>query len=313
MNTEEVHIGIDVSKDNLDISPCKGLPYRCANSRRAIGSLIRKLARLEATPVVCCEASGGYESLLVRMLLEAGITVARANAARVRSFARSRGLLAKTDPIDAATLAEFSRVNKPRPATPPPPWLELLAGLLTRRTELVDMRTQERNRLAIVSEPVLEKSIRAHIRHIEKLVTEIEARIDELLGEYPELRELSERLLAVKGIGKLSALSLLAFVPELGTVTGNQAAALVGVAPYNCDSGKMKGKRAIRGGRAKVRRAMYMAAQSARQHNAIIRDFYNHLMEKGKPHKVAIVAVIRKLVHLANRLLEDPDFQPAIS
>lgn len=309
MKSDQVHIGIDVSKDVLDISPCHGVPLQCSNSQRGIRSLIKKIQKQTFRPVVCCEASGGYERLLVRQLADAGIHVARVNAKQVRDFARSQGILAKTESIDAHVLARFSEVNKPRPFVPSTAWRDALGVLLSRRAELIDLRTQEKNRLSLAPAPIAANSIRSLIKHLDKLMAKVEEQIEQLLEDHRELRETCDRLLKIKGVGQLSALNLIAFLPELGALSDNEAAALVGVAPFNHDSGKMRGRRSIRGGRSNVRTAMYMAATSASQHNVILRRFYQRMREKGKPHKVAITAVIRKLVCLANRLMADPSFQ----
>lgn len=309
MNKPVVHVGIDVSKSMLDVDPFDGEDTRVANTKAGIRKLVKRIKSFAQPVAVCCESSGGYEKLLVSMMLEAGVAIARVNAKRVRDYARSQGILAKTDAMDAHVISLYSQASSPRLLCAPPAWLAGLQGLLTRRSDLLGMIKQEKNRLHPAPDREVVVLIRAHIKAMARQVERIEDLLRSLVKEHRELEWGYRRLTAVKSIGTISALSLLAYIPELGSVSGNEAVALAGLAPYNRDSGTMKGKRVIQGGRARARPPLYMAAVNAKTNNPAWAEMYNRLVERGKPHKVALTAIMRKMVMLANRLLADPGFQ----
>lgn len=311
MNKYEVYIGVDVSKEMLELSCFDNKTRAVPNTNVGIQRLIKRIERLGEPVLVCCEATGGYEKLLASALLAAGIAIAVVNAKRARDFGKSKGILAKTDPIDAELLASFARVHQPRTLEVREDWQPSLQALLGRREDILAMIKQEKSRLDPLPDASVAKLIRKHIKQMELQLREIEKQVDTLCSESAELQASVERITQVKGMGKLSALALLGFVPELGSISDKQASALVGLAPFNRDSGKFRGQRHTTGGRQKVRRILYMAAVSAKSSNPILREFYNSLIARGKPFKVAIVAVMRKLVCLANQIMADATFQPA--
>lgn len=309
MKSETVYVGVDVSKHTLDVDWYEGKVLQIGNTKAGINGLARRIAAAPVHIVVCCESTGAYEKLLLGTLAEAGCSVAYVNATRVRHYAKSRGILAKTDRIDAKVISAFARSVPPRLMAEPREWQQEAKALLTRREELVDMRRREQSRLDPVPPTQVGKLIRQHIRVLSRYIETIEDELRELRSRHPELSEKFSRLVAVKSFGDTIAMSLLAYMPELGSVSGNQAAALAGLAPYNNDSGLHEGRRSIRGGRGRIRNVLYMGAIVAIRHNPVLKSYYEHLKERGKPSKVALTAVMRKMVVLANRLMADPDFQ----
>jgi transposase len=306
-----VYIGVDVSKATLELSPFDAKPAEVPNTDKGVSALVRRIKALGRTAMVCCEATGGYEKRLVSACLEAGVPVAVANAKWVRRYAQSKGILAKTDKIDARMLAEYAEKNRPRLRAGRAAWLEDAQALMSRRGDLTAMVTQEKNRLGPSPSARVKKYIQEHIRTLKAQIKKIDAELAKLRKENEPFAAGVKRICAIKGVGVLSAMSLLVFVPELGGVSGNEAAALVGVAPYNDDSGKMNGKRHTACGRPRVRKTLFMAALSASTSNPVLKAVYERLTAKGKPHKVALVALIRKIVTLANRLMADPEFKLA--
>ena len=311
MNDQPVYIGIDVAKDSLQPSPFDQQTESIPNTLKQINRLFERVRALDRPVLLCCEATGGYEKKLVSMALAEEIPIALINAKRVRDFARSKGILAKTDRIDAKVICEFARQNKPQPLRAKATWAEPLRDLVQRRKTLVEDRKDEKNRLEHPADRKVVRSIKAHIRFLDRQIAAIEKDLAELINEHPELHRSYERLQLVKGLGANCAQVLLATVPELGSLSSSQVAALVGVAPFNQDSGYMRGKRTIRGGRNQARHVLYMAALTAITHNQQLRPFYQRLRANGKPAKVALTAVMRKLAILANRIIADPDFTPA--
>ncbi len=307
-----VYLGVDVSKPHLDVCDPEHGRFQVANTRKGIARIVEHIRSRPGGPVrLCCEATGGYERLLVVEMREAGIGVAVAHPGRVRAFAKSKGVLAKTDAIDAEIIARYAADNRPEPEPEPEPWQEDLEALLGRRDALVEARKVEKGHLESTRHPAAAKDIRAHIRQLDRRIAGMERRIRELVGAHQDLSSKVDRLSLPKGLGSQSALALAAYVPELGRVSDKEAAALVGLAPYNCDSGNMRGRRIIRGGRSRVRKVIYMAAVTAAHHNPILSEFYQRLLGRGKLKKVALVAVARKLVVLANRMMADPEFVPS--
>jgi transposase len=308
MNTPPVaYVGIDISKDRLDVSAPGGRSSH-GNDAPGIAALLRALAKLGRPVHVVCEPSGGYERGLLAALWAAGVRLTLVNAARVRSFARARGLLAKTDEIDADVLRDFGERLQPPPLQPPEPLRLRIGELVQRREQLVAMLGAERQRLAQSSDPKLQKLGRKLIAEIERQIDELEKLISEAIDGDDSLRRQKERMLQVKGIGPVVASTLLAALPELGALNRKQVAALAGLAPFNRDSGQHRGRRTIRGGRLQVRRVLYMAATVAARFNPVLRDFYQRLLAAGKPKKLALTAVMRKLVTLLNHMLKNPDF-----
>jgi transposase len=308
MSTHPVHLGADISKPSIDLFAAGlAVPRAIANTSAGYRSLLKSIRQSPAPVHVVCEATGVYHQPFVAALHEANILVSVINPRQVRDFARSRNQLAKTDAIDARILAEYGRSAQPAPTPRPDPQLLRLQQLVARRGQLVDDRAAERNRQS--EQPMMPREIRAslqrHLRHLDREIQKIEQLMDELVGQTPALRHRVRLLVAVQGVGRLTAIAVLAAMPELGTLAPNQAAALAGLAPFNRDSGAYRGTRAIRGGRLGVRSALYMAAFSASQRNPFLKPFYQRLRDKGKAHHVALVAVMRKLLIHLNRLLRN--------
>lgn len=306
-----VYAGVDISKDALDLSLAGQSSGHYANSPTGIVQLIKALKSLPRAVRVICEPSGGYERSLLEALWQENIEVSLVNAARVRAFARAQGLLVKTDQIDAAVLREFGELLRPETLAAPTPQRQRLAALVQRREQLVTILSMEEQRLTQSREKVVRKLTESLIKELKKQVKQIETMIEQQIDDDDTLKGQSERLQQVKGIGKVTASTLLAEMPELGKLTRNEAGALAGVAPYNRDSGTHRGRRTIRGGRIKVRRVLYMAATVAARFNPILKAFYQRLVAAGKPKKVALTAVMRKLVVLLNQLLKNPEFKLA--
>jgi transposase len=306
---QSVYAGLDIAKASLQLH-LQGKSYDLENSPKGYARLIKLLAAVPGAQVVC-EATGGYERAVVAALHKASTPVSVINPTRVRQFARAAGKLAKTDPIDAAVLAAFGKAFDPD-LTPPRTSTEIeLAELVARREQLIHTRVSENQRADTCTIPKLRKSFIRCVAQIEKEIGKIEALIQALVKEQPVLDEKVERLDDITGVGRLTAVMVLATLPELGQLNRRQVAALAGLCPYNRDSGKWAGKRCVSGGRADVRRALYMAALSASRSNHILKAFYNRLVEAGKPAKVALTAVMRKLIILMNQLLKNPDFSLA--
>ncbi|WFB37055.1 IS110 family transposase [Kiritimatiellota bacterium B12222] len=311
MNGIQIIIGIDVSKASLQISTFDKGKALIPNTAAGIRSLINRTEKLKSSFIFCCEATGGYERLFVDHCHTYDIPVAVLNARQVRDFARSKNILAKTDAIDAEVIRMFAENNDLRLYPKPESWRLSLQALLTRRDELKDMITQERNRLETLQDPLIRKMIKAHLRSLASQDKRLIIELKDLVSSHESLRVFCDRLISVKDIGLLSALSLFAYLPELGQITDNQAAALAGLAPWCQDSGNWKGERHISGGRSKVRRALYMPAINASTSNPILKEYYQKMIRRGKPAKVALTAVMRKMVCLANKVASDPDFIPA--
>lgn len=305
-----VYAGVDISKSVLDMSVAGRAASQYANDPAGLAQLVRALQQLPAVRVIC-EPSGGFERELLSALWSAGIPVSLVNAARVRAFARAQGLLAKTDAIDAIVLREYGELLQPESMVAPSPARQRLAELVQRREQLVGILTMEEQRLGQAREPVVRKLCASLITALKSQVQQVEELIAAQIDDDDTLRGQSERLQQVKGIGKVTASTLLAELPELGQLTRNQVGALAGLAPFNRDSGQHRGRRTIRGGRSKVRRVLYMAAIVAARFNPILKAFYQRLVCAGKPKKVALTAVMRKLVVLLNHLLKNPHFKLA--
>jgi transposase len=305
------YAGADIGKAMIDLSLAGQPPCRHANDAAGIAALIKALKKLPQPVQVICEPSGGYERDLLEALWAAGLAVSLVHAARVRAFARAQGLLAKTDPIDAVVLREFGELLQPGTLEASSPQRERLAALVQRREQLVNLLSMEDQRLTQTRDNVVRKMGERLLKELQKQIEQMEALIEAQIADDATLKGQSERMQQVKGIGPVTASTLLAELPELGTLSRNESGALAGVAPYNRDSGAHCGRRTIRGGRVKVRRVLYMAAVVAARFNPILKAFYDRLVKAGKPKKVALTAVMRKLIVLLNHLLKNPQFKLA--
>jgi transposase len=308
-NTHILHVGLDVAKSALQLDLAQ-TQHTLTNDAKGHAKLLKLLSAHPEAHVIC-EATGGYEKPVVRALHAAQSPVTVVEAGRVRHFAKAKGLRAKTDPIDAAVLSEYGRTFKPDATPAPSAQQSRLAELATRRLQLVDTLTAETNRAEHYTEPVCVQQSRQLVKLLEKQIAACNAEIQTLIAADNILKTKAQRLDAIPGVGEVIAATVLAEMPELGRISDEAAAALVGVAPYNRDSGNQSGVRAIAGGRRTVRCALYMAALSAVRHDAILKTFYTRLRAAGKKPKVALVAAMRKLVILMNRLLKNPKFQLA--
>jgi len=295
-------IGIDVSKATLDIASLPtGESWTVTNDDLGLAELTPRLVAL--TPVlVVLEATGGFETLAAVTLAKAGLPVAVVNPRQVRDFAKALGRLAKTDALDAGILAEFAQRVRPEPRPLPDEAAQLLDGLLTRRRQLVDMLTAEKNRLGFARGPV-KRDINRHIRWLEKRLQHVDGDLEAAIAASPLYQAKADLLRSVPGVGPITTLTLIATLPELGQLSRHQIAALVGVAPLNRDSGTLRGKRMVWGGRAPVRAVLYMAALVGIKHNPVLRQFYERLRAAGKPFKVAVTACMRKLLTILNAML----------
>lgn len=308
-NTPTLYVGLDVAKASLQLD-LAGQPHALANTPAGHAQL-RKLLRAHPGAHLICEATGGYEQPVVRALHAAAVPVSVVEAGRVRHFARAKGLRAKTDPLDAAVLSAYGQAIQP-PATPAPTAQQAqLAELSQRRHQLLQTRQTESSRAEHYQTPLSRRQSRQLLRLLDQQITATEAAVAALIAADEELRTKAARLDAIPGVGAVTAATVLAELPELGRLSDGALAALVGVAPYNHDSGTTCTTRHIAGGRAAVRCALYMATLSAVRHDAILKACYQRLRAAGKPAKVALVACMRKLVLLMNRLLKNPDFQLA--
>ena len=297
-----VFVGIDVSKAQLDVAVRPDGRFAVSNDDAGIAQVIERLSAGPPTRVVV-EATGGFEMPLAGALAAAGFPVVVVNPRQVRDFAKAAGKLAKTDALDAQTLAHFAEVMRPELRPLPDEQTQTLAAILARRRQLVEMLTAEKNRLGSAPKPV-RKSLRTHIAWLERELSHTDSDLAQAIRESPVWHEKDELLRSTPGVGPVLTTTLLADLPELGRLTGKQIAALVGVAPLNRDSGTFRGKRTVWGGRAQVRGALYMAALVASRFNPVIRAFYQRLCTAGKAKKVALTACMRKLLIILNAMLK---------
>lgn len=302
MSGNEVFAGIDVSKDRLEvgIQPESDI-FSVTNDEGGIRDVVERLAKLNLTLVVV-EATGGFETEVVAALAAAGIPVAVINPRQARDFAKATGRLAKTDAIDAGVLAEFAQAVRPEARALPDNQASELKALAARRRQLTGMLVAEKNRLALAQKAV-RPHIQAHISWLEGELIRLDGDLAALIKDNPAWQNKDVLLRSVPGVGAVISVTLLSGLPELGTLNRKQIAALAGVAPLNRDSGKMKGKRSIWGGRAPVRRALYMGTLVATRFNPVIKEFYDRLIAAGKPPKVALVACMRKLLTILNVMI----------
>lgn len=298
-----VYVGADVAKDSIEIHTHHfKLPASISNSSAGIDSLIRRLKKASENIHVICEATGVYHKSLVRALHREGIALSVINPRQVRDFARACGTLAKTDKIDAAVLTNFGQRMEPSPSLPPNPVDVELAALSARRRVLVETHAAEAKRLKQSDDSFTLASIKDHLQYLQKQIAYCEKAIEKLISECQRMKIQVEELSTVKGVGFQSATQLMAACPELGTLSKREIAALAGLAPVCRDSGGYRGKRTIYGGRLSMRCALYMAAISASRFNPILKTFYQRLIAAGKPFKVAITAVMRKLLIALNAI-----------
>jgi transposase len=306
--TDPIHyVAIDVSKSTLQVQDDRRA-FAVGNDPSGHRRLLDHL-RTCTNPLVVFEASGGYERALLQSLHKVGMPLAMVNPARVRDFARSEGVRVKTDPIDGKMILAFAKSKALRPMEAPSEACVKLAALLDRRGHLVEHLAREKNRLQN-SEAFILRSIKRMIRILEKEIAAIEKAIDQLVGSDPGLKARSEIIQSVKGVGQITAWTLLAYLSEIEDLNRNRLVALAGIAPFNRDSGKFSGRRSIIGGRAKVRKCLYMAAHTAASCNPVIAAYVQGLRDRGKPYKCAIVAAMRKLLIHIQSLMKKAELSP---
>jgi transposase len=307
MMAKLIGAGVDVAKDTLEAAWGDGQHLRVANDASGWDALIAAFQEAQVV-VVALEATGGYERKLAYALQAAGLAVALLNARQARDFAKSLGYLMKTDRVDARMLAEFAlvvwqRADRARYVKVlPDERRQFMAQLVMRRRQLSDMLSAERNRLGL-SQARAKKSIEAVMRTLAREIKRIDEEIDNHVRKY--FKEVAKLLDGVTGVGQVLIATTLGLLRELGTLNGRQISALAGVAPFNADSGKHRGKRIVQGGRSELRNVLYMATLSAIQHNGVIRAFHARLKARGKLPKVAIVACMRKLLVILNAMVRD--------
>lgn len=298
-------VGIDVSKDRLDvcIRP-EGETAAFVRDSEGVKALVDRMQKV--TPqIVVLEATGGFEAMVVAALADSGIAVAVVNPRQIRDFARASGRLAKTDVLDAAAIAHFAEAIKPEPLPLLDEQAREFKALMVRRRELVDMIVREKNRQQQAVEKRVLKDLKAHIRFLESRLSSIDEDIDGAVRSSPLWRAKEDLLRSVPGVGERTARTLLAEMPELGSLSRRQIASLAGLAPINRDSGTMRGKRMIQGGRRTVRSALYMAALVASRYNPVFKTYYQRLLTSGKAKKLALLAIARKLLVALNDMLRD--------
>lgn len=305
-NQNKIYVGIDVSKNVLDIYQSQDKQFLTApNSIEGVKTLKSRLKKYPKSQVhIGMESTGGYEKLVAKELLKKGYAVSIINPRFIRNFARSTNKLAKTDKLDAKTIATYCEKMEPKAKTELDENHEEIADLVARRDQLVSMIVAEKNRLQHASRDI-RKSIKGIIELLKKELKTIEMKLKKAIATSKKYAERHELLTSMKGIGSVTANALIVHLPELGTLEDKQIAALAGVAPFNCDSGKMKGKRFIWGGRRAVRTALYMATMAAIRSNKAIKAFYERLVQKGKARMVALTACMRKLLIIMNAMMRN--------
>lgn len=302
MNKEQQYVGVDVSKDYLDIAIFgSNRPWRFDNSPAGIKQTIKTLEAIKPALVVF-EATGGLEIPLWAALSEAGLNVASINPRQIRDFARSKGKLAKTDILDAQVIAHYAQAMQPRPL--PFPETQELKEIMARRSQLIEMISAEKSRLRAARQQGIKEDIRAHIEWLKTRLDNVDKELRKAIEANPVWREKDQLLRSTPGVGPVLSAMLITQLPELGVLNRQQVAALAGVAPLNHDSGLMRGKRTIWGGRARVRGALYMAALVATRCNPTVRAFYQRLCSEGKPKKLALTACMRKLLAILNSMVK---------
>ena len=304
MNAALLFIGIDVSKEHLDLASSIGEKWSSRYDDQGVSKIIKRMQKLQPELIVI-EATGGIEIPLVCSLAAAQLNVGVVNPRQVRDFAKSLGKLAKTDSIDAAVLARFAEATRPALRPIPDEQAQELKALLKRRQQVVEMIVAEKNRFRFITVKKVIQRIQTHINWLEEELDAIDKELNSRIQKTPLWKEKQQLLKTVPGVGDILAFTLIAQLPELGKLNRKQIAALVGVAPLNRDSGKFKGKRIIWGGRAQVRSALYMATIASIRFNLTIKEFYLRLLDAGKPKKVAITACMRKLLITLNSMIKN--------
>ena len=299
------YVGIDVSKDRLDVHVRPGNEaYAVSRDGKGLEHLVERLTALSPT-LVAVEATGGFEVIVAAAIAGAGLPLAVVNPAQIRHFAQAAGKRAKTDPVDAGVIAHFAEAVRPVPRALPDEAARLLAELVNRRRQIIDMIGAERQREKRATNVRVCKSLARHIAVLEKELAAIDSDIDTLVRGSPVWRAKENLLASVPGIGSIIARTLLAELPELGALGRREIASLAGLAPYTRQSGRWRGKSMIAGGRSTVRSAIFLAAMVASRHNPTMKDFYQRLLCAGKPKMVALIAVGRKLLTILNAILRD--------
>ena len=302
MEREATYVGIDVAKAKVDVavSPT-GVRWEVPNDEAGAQQLVSRLKGLEPV-MVLLEASGGLELPLVAALAAEAVPVVVVNPRQVRDFAKATGKLAKTDALDASVLAHFAEVVRPPVRPLRDTETQALGSLVARRHQVTTMLVSEKNRLSAAT--AVRPRIGAHIAWLERELDDLDKNLRQTLRQSPVWREKDDLMRTVPGVGEQVSLTLLAYLPELGTLNRRQIAALVGVAPFNRGSGTLRGKRTVWGGRARIRAVLYMGALAATRFNPVIRDFYRRLLADGKPKKLALTACMRKLLVTLNSILK---------
>lgn len=303
MEKGKVYVGIDVAKASIEVAVHQTEQrWGMSNDEAGITLAVTRIKGL-APEIVVLEATGGFELPLATALVVAKVPVAIVNPRQVRDFAKASGKLAKTDTLDAQVIAHFAAAVRPEPRPLADPQAEELSAILTRRHQLIGMLTAEKNRLHTAPKTVKE-DIQTNIAWLEQKLVNIEGDLRRRIKDSPMWREKEDLLRGVPGVGPVLSATLLTGLPELGTLNRRKIAALVGVAPLNRDSGTLRGRRTVWGGRARVREPLYMAALVATRHNPVIRSFYQRLLAAGKAKKVALTACMRKLLVILNAMLK---------
>jgi transposase len=302
---ENIIVGIDVSKDRLDVAlRPSGEMFAVERNSAGLDLLVARLKDL-SPHIVVLEATGGFETVVVAALAAAGLPVVIVNPANVRSFAKAIGQRAKSDQIDAAVIAHFAEATKPEPRPLPDEATRLLADLTARRRQIIEMMVSERQRERRLTAPRLKKSITRLLKALQKELTSVNADIDDAVRGSPAWREKEDLLTSVPGVGPTIARTLMAELPELGQLGRKEIAALAGLAPFTRQSGQWRGRSFIGGGRTVVRTAVFMGALVAKKHNPTLKVFFERLVAAGKPKMVALIAVARKLLTILNAILRD--------
>ncbi len=305
-------VGIDVAKEHLDahVRPTDEA-LRVRYDDAGLAALLTRLRAVQPT-VIVLEATGGYEVPVVAALANAGLPVVVVNPRQIRNYARALGQLAKTDPLDARVIARFAEAVRPPVRPLPDAQAQALSALTARRRQLVDMLGAEQNRRRLGRDRPVQHQLEAHITWLEQALRGLDHDLTTLLRSTPAWREKDDLLRSASGVGPVTSCTLVADLPELGCLTRRRISALVGLAPFARDSGVFRGRRMIAGGRAHIRRVLYMATLSAIKHNPAIRGFYHRLVTAGRPPKVALTAAMRKLLTILNAMLRDRrPWQPA--
>ncbi|NCD18204.1 MAG: IS110 family transposase [Actinobacteria bacterium] len=312
-HTEKInYVSIDVASKKIDVL-INGKVSSFSNTISSVDKMLNKANKYGNNNHFILEATGGYERVTAWRLLALGEKVSIINPARVREYAKSMGQFAKTDKIDTRIIKEFAEAKKPRLSELPSENQRSLTSLTERRRQLKDIRVDENNRLNTTGEKEYCKRIKKHVAWLDKEIKDIESKLKTLIKKDEDMRIKAERMMRIKGIGITTAITILAFIPEIGTLSRQQVAALVGVAPFNHDSATIKKPRHIQGGRKHVRACLYMAALCAITHNAHLKPIYERLInDNNRCRKVALVAIMRRLIIAANSAVKNPDFALAV-